>query len=278
MKKYPVKTTTFICSSHIKPENNLLNTRHRLTPFHEARRHDVLYNLLRSHDCNWQRIRQVGGEVAEKRAKQFLNIAALRCHRFFEPHHDWWGWLNSIRLIFKWISFGDAGKVMRMLGQEYIRMERELVDILDQANTLLQNKKRQNIQFDISKKKKLEISVIREISEILLKSFRAETHLTLGSIPECLKSLLKGQKISDRSIRLIETFSKALEQGSQNRNLLMHGRIDSKQFMESTDNKSWVWESFMSNYFDVILNFNEVTAIAAELAESFVANSNYQTE
>src|SRR5256885_1544060 len=75
MKQYPVKTTTFICASNIKLDKNALNARHRQAAFSDARKHEVVYNLLCSHDFNYDKIREIGGDLAETRARQLVELA-----------------------------------------------------------------------------------------------------------------------------------------------------------------------------------------------------------
>ena len=101
-------------------------------------------------------------------------------------------------------------------------------------------------------------------------SSASAAHLTLGSIPECLRALLKGRDVSKESRGVVDAFTKALDRGAENRNLLLHGREEEKHFLEKTRN-AWVWEDYLENYLDVVLNFSQILVVTPDLAEAFVA-------
>jgi hypothetical protein len=270
MRRYPVKTTTFICAENIKLDKNALNARHRLAAFSDARKHEIIYNLLRSHECDYAKIRAIGGDLAEKRAQQFVAIASKRCAQFFGQQDEWWNWLGTMRLLFKWISFGDAGKAMRALGQEYIRMERDLVDFLKGPYRLIQEEKKRNAFWDLAKRHRIDPKVIDDVAAQVVRILRVESHLTLGSVPECLRALLKGREVSKEIRTVIEEFSKALDRGAENRNLLLHGREEERHFLQKGEN-AWIWEDYLENYLDVILRFFQIVDVSREFAETFVS-------
>ena len=148
-------------------------------------------------------------------------------------------------------------------------MERDLVDFLREPYRFIQEEKKKNAFFDLSKRHRVDAKVVNDLAAEVIRILRVESHLTLGSIPECLRALLKRRDVPQEPRGVVAAFATALDRGAENRNLLLHGREEARHFLDK-EHDAWVWEVYLENYLDVVLNFSQILHITRDLADAFV--------
>ena len=272
MKEFAVKTTTFICAKTIKSDENSLNP--QLQPTGRAK--EVFYNLVRSHDCFQACIKEYGGEHAENGANRFVEIGAELYQQIFLFRNDnWWRFISDLRLLYKWVAFGDAAKILQKLGWEYVKLDRQLNDILNEAFQRSQEEKLRQKQTGLMRTHKMDERALEKIIAALSSDLRIEKHCTLGAVPSCIESLVKIIELDKEQREILLEFSKCLKASATDRDALMHGQIEAGQLLKADVNNKgcWVWERFIQNYLKTILLFPRVLPILENLAETFLQRS-----
>ena len=273
MKQYSVKTTTFICSPKpIKSDENALNP-HLKDSALSGRGKEIFYNLIRTHDCNETKIVGYGGEGAWKMAERFQQIGSGLLEESFCHHSTWWSMVDDLSLLHKWIAFGDAEKVMAKLRQRFVVLERDLNDILASCYAILDGEKWKNVCQSTVSRFKFSNEQATDVCKHIRKQVAVESHLTLGAVPKCIRSLLsRVHKVQDADALLLREFADRLEKGAIDRNRLMHGRIKADEFLKpDADNKHWAWEDYIENFLKIVFIFPRVLDPLKTLAEEFMA-------
>jgi hypothetical protein len=269
MKEYAIKTTTFVCAKTIKLDESALNSRLRQT----GREKEIFYNLVRSHDCYHACIKDYGGEDAENRASRFEEIGAELNPQIslFRGEH-WWVFISDLRLLYKWVAFGDTGKLLQKLGREYVKLDRRLNEVLDAAFQRYQEEKLRQKQIGLARTHRMNEQAIEKIIAALSSDLRMEKHCTLGAVPGCIEAFVKIVETKKDQREVLLEFSKTLRAAATDRDELMHGRIESEELLKAEENnkRRWVWERFVQNYLKTFLLLPKVLPMLEDLTEAFL--------
>jgi hypothetical protein len=272
MKEFAVKTTTFVCAGTIKLDESALNPRLRIT----GREKEVFYNLVRSHDCYHACIKDYGGEDAENRASRFEEIGADLYQQIFLFRSDnWWVFVSDLRQLYKWVAFGDPGKLLQKLGRDYVRLDRRLNEVLDAAFQRHQEEKLRQKQIGLAHTHGTDEQTIEKIMAALSSDLRVEKHCTLGAVPACIESFIKIVETNKEDREALLDFSKTLKAAATDRDELMHGRIESEELLKADESNKqcWIWERFVRNYLKTFLLLPKVLPMLEDLAEKFLRRS-----
>ena len=122
------ETTTYICSTNLKKEENNLTQKLTVLNFEVARRRTI-ENLLLSEECNASTLNVDAESLKQERGDTsdlFIKGILEQLPHIFHYHEEWWPYIKDLRYLYKWVIFQDNEQLMAFLARHYALCENDL--------------------------------------------------------------------------------------------------------------------------------------------------------
>lgn len=254
LKEFAAQTTTYFCAKVIKTEETEIsrNSRNHAS----LRKPELVYNLLKAHDCHEGQWRS--DSKTHARSEAFKTIVANHFEYLFEQHPKWWRQLNEIRRLYRWIVRKHDENLRGFLITQYIGLEKYFRTLFEPHPELWRdNAKNPRVA---GKMAKTLGKPQQEVLDALFEATKEEggrDEFTLRNLRDCARAA-KEIHANEKTNKLIDQFSRLLEGQDgragliRNRNDLMHGNVTSI-FNETEPNE--LWTQFVDNYIQFTLLF-----------------------
>lgn len=267
------KLTTYIARKEIKEDSDQINFGKATQIPIESRKMEILYNLLKSHDC-YRGMFLDDSEEANLINSFCVNLVPL-FYDIFRFHSTWCEKIRHARNSLKWVVEKKNSTLVSVLLREYVVLETKLRKILDVIYQQESSSIKGLIGFGkkLNNKYKLDEIVINEIISMIENKF-VPSKLTLGDIPHILSLLVSKCPGDQKNCLIINEFSNIVSQIASDRNSLAHGE-EAFLFQHDRNNKKWLWEQYAFNFMKYHFYNPKWAPILREKSDLFIAEQRH---